>query len=32
MAFKFVKKEGGIESEEKYPYKDYDADYDDPNR
>ena len=32
LAFKFVKKEGGIESEEKYPYKDYDDDDDYPYR
>ena len=31
-AFKFVKAEGGIESEEKYPYKDYDDDDDYPYR
>ena len=32
LAFKFVKAEGGLDSEEKYPYKDYDDDDDYPYR
>ena len=32
MAFKFIKREGGIESEDKYPYKDYYDDEYSPHR